>query len=294
MGALGLVLMAILLPVFLWWLYRLEGRGLSVGKRIGLVAIRMITLAALAVMVVEPVLISTRRETVKSHLPIVLDDSESMRFSDPYTDDSKAAEIATALKLRSEGKQSPIDRLRETPRLDLVKNALKPNMEALAKGRELFLYDLESAAQNGPDASARARKLDDIKPKRAVSPLGDALQGVMASHRGQPLAGVVLVTDGRSNAGEDPLRAAETAIRQNVPLYLIAAGCRGRAAKRSTRRDRGQPGRLRARSDDDRGRRRSTRTQGCRGDTRPRTARQRERMGADCQRARRFSGRTGS
>jgi hypothetical protein len=117
-----------------------------------------------------------------------------------------------------------MQRLRETPRLDLVKQALRPNLEALARGRDLYLYDFETAARKGPGGSVRSRKLDEIKPKRPVSPLGDALQGVLASHRGQPVAGLVLATDGRSNAGEDPLRAVEAAVRQNIPIYAIAAG----------------------------------------------------------------------
>src|SRR5581483_5050275 len=66
--------------------------------------------------------------------------------------------------------------------------------------------------------------LDGLKPERPVSPLGDALRGVLAAHRGQPVAGVVVTTDGRSNTGEDPLRAVEPAIRRNIPVYAIAAG----------------------------------------------------------------------
>ncbi len=35
---------------------------------------------------------------------------------------------------------------------------------------------------------------------------------------------MILATDGRSNSGEDPLRAVEAAIRQNIPIFAIAAG----------------------------------------------------------------------
>jgi hypothetical protein len=219
-----LVVGTVLLLALLWRLYRWERRELSAGKRALLVGLRILTLLAAAIMLVEPVLVSIRRETVPSHLMIVLDDSESMRFSDPYTDNSRAADIATRLKLESAGGKSPVDRLRETPRLDLVKSVLGSSLEALARGRELFVYDLGSAAQPGGGARAKARKLDEIQPNRAYSPLGDALHGVLAAHRGQPVAGVVLATDGRSNTGEDPLRVIEAAARQNIPIYSIAAG----------------------------------------------------------------------
>lgn len=223
-GAAVLILGALALLALLWRLYRREGRDVSRARRAALVGLRGLTLLAVAAMLVEPVLVSTRRETERSQLALILDDSESMKFADPYTDDSRAAEVAAALKLRSEGARSPVDRLRETPRLDLVKTVLRPHLEALGRGRVLSLYDLESAARSGPAGAARSRKLDEIRPSRPVSPLGDALQGVLASNRGRPVAGVVVATDGRSNTGEDPLRVVEAAVRQNVPVYAIAAG----------------------------------------------------------------------
>ena len=217
--------MAVVAFLFLvWWLYRIERRDLSPWKRGLLCGLRILTLAALAAMLIEPVLISSLRETIKSHLAIVLDDSESMKFSDPYTDQSKAVEIASRMKLESAGGRSSVERLRETPRLGLVKHGLQPNLDALGRGRELFLYDLESAARPGSGESARKRTLEDIQPNRPISPLGDAIHGVLAGHRGQPVAGMVIASDGRSNTGEEPLRALEAAVRQNIPIYAIAAG----------------------------------------------------------------------
>ncbi|GAC1474050.1 MAG: hypothetical protein NVSMB9_23720 [Isosphaeraceae bacterium] len=222
--ALAMALGALVLLVLLWRLYRREGRDLSRKKRAALVGLRGLTLLALAAMLVEPVLISSRRETVRSHLALVVDDSESMKFSDPYTDNSRAVQVAAGLRLPSRDGRSPVDRLRETPRLELVISALRPNLEALGRGRDLYLYDLESAARGGPGGAARSRTLDSLKPNRPVSPLGDALQGVLAAHRGSPVAGLILATDGRPNTGEDPLHAALAAVRQNVPIFAIAAG----------------------------------------------------------------------
>jgi len=224
LNAVALVLAAIALLFLLWGLYRWERRDLSRPKRALLVGFRVLTLLALVTMLVEPVLISSQRETVRSHLALILDDSESMKFSDPYTDESHAVDVAASLQIPSKDGRSSMQILRETPRLSLVKAVLGPNLEALGRGRDLFLYDLESAARPGPGESARTRTLDQIKPNRAVSPLGDALHGVLAAHRGQPVAGVILATDGRSNTGEDPLRAVEAAIRQNIPIFAIAAG----------------------------------------------------------------------
>jgi hypothetical protein len=223
--AAAVILVAAIACLFLiWWLYRHERPDLPPWKRALLSGLRVLTILALAAMLIEPVLISSQRETIRSHLAIILDDSESMKFSDPYTDESKAVEIASRMKLEATGGRSSVERLRETPRLGLVKHGLQPNLEALGRGREVFLYDLESAARPGSGESARKRTLEDIQPNRPISPLGDALHGVLAGHRGQPVAGVVIASDGRSNTGEDPLRAIEGAVRANIPIFAIASG----------------------------------------------------------------------
>jgi hypothetical protein len=147
-----------------------------------------------------------------------------MRFSDPYTDETRAVATAAALELQAQGGKSPVDRLRETPRLELAKKAISAHVDALGKGRDVAFYDLESASKAVTAGPARAKPLDEIQPRRSVSPLGDALRGVLAVHRGRPVAGIVLVSDGRSNAGEDPLRVAESLARMNIPIFPIASG----------------------------------------------------------------------
>jgi len=222
--ALALAAAVVAILALLWWLPRREKRDLSRPRRALLVGLRAIVLLAIAIMLVEPVLVSSHTETIRSHLPIIVDDSESMRFADPYTDESQAAEFAAALQLKTEKGKSPVDRLRGASRLDLVKASLSAQLEALGLGRDVFLYDLESASRTGTAGPARTRRLDEIQPGRSVSPLGDALRGALAAHRGRPVAGIVLVTDGRSNAGEDPLRVAEAATRLGIPIFPITAG----------------------------------------------------------------------
>ncbi len=222
--AVGLALGALALAFLVWRLARWGRPDLSLSRRILLATLRLTTIAALGVMLIEPVLVFVRREQNPSRLALILDDSESMRFSDPYTDESQAAAIAAKLGVESKDGKTPVDRLRESPRLGLAQKVLGANVEALAKGRDLFVYDLESAARPGGGDAARTRKLEDVQPKLSVSPLGDALRGVLAAHRGQPVAGLVIATDGRSNAGEDPARVVEAAARQKIPIFAIAAG----------------------------------------------------------------------
>ncbi|WP_165226274.1 VWA domain-containing protein [Aquisphaera insulae] len=225
-GGLALLIIAAAVAAFalLWWLPRREKRELSGPRRAWLAALRALVLLAAGIMLVEPVLVTSHRETVRSQLPIIVDDSESMRFSDPYTDETRAAATAAALKIEGEGGKSPVDRLRETPRLDLAKKAISAHLDDLGKGRDVSFFDLESASKAVTAGPARAKPLEEIQPRRSISPLGDALRGVLAVHRGRPVAGIALVSDGRSNAGEDPLRVAESLARLNVPIFPIASG----------------------------------------------------------------------
>ena len=223
-GAAAFLLAAVAALALLWWLDRRERRALSPWRRGALLALRCLVLLAGSAMLVEPVLVTSHRETLRSRLLLVVDDSESMGFSDPYTDDSRASALAASLELRSKDGRSPSERLRETPRLELVKGALTPHLEALGRGRDVFVDQLATAIEARPGSADQSRSLDDIESGRPVSPLGDAIRGVLAAHRGQPIAGVVLASDGRSNTGEDPIRVAEGAARQGVPIFAVAAG----------------------------------------------------------------------
>jgi len=225
-GAVAAALGVLIAVALVYRLYRRERQRSEFPGwvRAVLIGLRLLTLGTVGLMLLEPILVFTRREEIPSRLPLIVDDSESLRFSDPHTDETEAAAAAAKLRLESADGKSPVQRLRETPRLELAKRALGENLEALSKGRELSIHDLETAASPGAGASARTRKLEEIEPNRPVSALGDAIRGVLAANRGQPVAGLVVVTDGRSNGGEDPLRAAGEAARRGVPIFAIAAG----------------------------------------------------------------------
>src|SRR5215210_5493186 len=72
--ALALVGAAVATLALLWWLYRRERRrhDLARWKCALLVGLRALVLLVVGAMLVEPVLVSTRRETVPSHLAVVV------------------------------------------------------------------------------------------------------------------------------------------------------------------------------------------------------------------------------
>jgi hypothetical protein len=65
---------------------------------------------------------------------------------------------------------------------------------------------------------------DALQPTGTETHLGDALKSVLDRELGSPLAGIVILTDGRNNAGTDPRQVITVAQNMRVPLYVIGLG----------------------------------------------------------------------
>jgi len=56
------------------------------------------------------------------------------------------------------------------------------------------------------------------------SRMGDAINSILEQERGSPLAGIVVISDGRNNAGVDPLMTISEATLQGVPIHTVGMG----------------------------------------------------------------------
>ena len=242
--AVAIILAAIAFLFVVWRLYRWERSDLAPAKRALMAGLRALTLLALAAMLVEPVLISSHRETVKSHLALILDDSESMKFSDPYTDQSRAVEIASRMKLESSGGRSSVERLRETPRLESGQErpAGKPRSTGSRPGALLVRPRV-----GGP---ARVRRIGaGAHPRTISSPTARSLRWAMRSMACWPAIAASRWPAWSSPATDDPIpakshsRAVEAAVRQNIPDL-----CDRRRGRRRARETSAWPRSRRARS----------------------------------------------
>lgn len=63
-----------------------------------------------------------------------------------------------------------------------------------------------------------------LQPSGTETHLGDAIKSVLDRETGSPLAGIVVLTDGRNNAGVDPRQVVAAAQNLRVPLYVIGLG----------------------------------------------------------------------
>ncbi len=215
--ALAVVGIAALAAAVIWQLYRWEGRDLGVGMRMLLGGLRLATLACAALMLCDIVLVIDRRERVKSHLLLLVDTSDSMGLTDPY-DDATARRLSGGL--RGVGEATDTIGVRELTRLELAKRSLEPIWKDLAAGREIAVYGFDGQPRrvNG-DAP-----LADLQSGGATTAVGNALAQALAAHRGQPLAGVLIVSDGQSNGGEDPRKVAQQTGQDGTKISAVVVG----------------------------------------------------------------------
>jgi hypothetical protein len=66
--------------------------------------------------------------------------------------------------------------------------------------------------------------LDLVKADGEATSIGEALFDVLQMERGRPLAGVVVISDGRQNSGRSSEFSLETASRLRIPFYTIGVG----------------------------------------------------------------------
>ena len=63
-----------------------------------------------------------------------------------------------------------------------------------------------------------------LNPSGTATRVGETIQQIVNRERGGPIAGIVLVSDGRNNAGQDPQRAISSAVDAGIPIYPIGIG----------------------------------------------------------------------
>jgi hypothetical protein len=170
------------------------------------------------VMLLEPVLVFVRKEMIQSNLLVLKDASDSLELRDAYADGAQADQVAGALGLAWKANE-----LRQQKRSQLGERVLNRGLlEKLAASgdRRVEVREFTGQLINPATTQASTRPVID----RSSTAIGTAIRQAIASQQGQPLAGILLLTDGDSNTGEAPAKAAEYAAAEGVPVASIALG----------------------------------------------------------------------
>lgn len=221
-----------------WWTYR--GEGASAGrtaKRV-LAVLRSLAIILVVLLLFQPYAETSIKKLVKSHLIVLLDTSASMEFVDSYGDTTKREETRKVADL---GLVQPST----VSRLNLVKGALTNKkldlLNNLAKRFHLHVYTFDvdttllfSSSESwdeDEEQQSLSERIGELRGTGAYTFLGDAVSDVLDDFRlrDEPLAGVVVLTDGRqsqTSGAIEPMDAAKKAaeVQPGVPLFLVGVG----------------------------------------------------------------------
>ena len=204
--------------VLIWFLHRLykkDGPHLAPGRRYLLVGLRFLAVMGLVAMLLEPMFVVEKTDHVVSNLIVLRDASTSMDLKDGWDDTDEALATYTRLGLESR------DELRGLTRQELIERAMERGLLKLLEAdgdRRVLVHAfadrmLGAGADSTPDEGARQ-----------FTAIGSAIEQAIAAYQGTHVSGVVLISDGQSNAGADVGRAATLASAARIPVNVLAAG----------------------------------------------------------------------
>jgi hypothetical protein len=190
-----------------------------------LVMLRMVALLSLLAMLAQPTRRLTHINKIKPNVVVIVDNSDSMTVKDGRLPGERAAFEAAATGL------SPNDVLRST-RLERANAALNRAevVKTLGPNYNVRLYSFASRPHAIPLPTDPAKQRTY---RIAVGPdpvegdstqMGAAIRRPLEDLAGQPIAGVLVLSDGGHNLGEDPLSVADMARSARIPVSAVGIG----------------------------------------------------------------------
>jgi len=215
------VTVLILIPalvLFVGFVYRREGPSASIRAKVVLGSLRFAVVLVLLLVLFQPVSESKVFAVHRSTVGVLIDESLSMDRAEEYD-----ADLAAAL-----GKAAgvPAGEVSTTSRADLVRRVLKregvDRVSDLSGRVDVRLHAFASNAR--PIGAADETLASADEPSRGATAIGDALLTALSELRHKSLSALVVVTDGQSNVGKDPIEVATAAGADGVPVHAVAVG----------------------------------------------------------------------
>jgi len=216
--------------------YRKDSASLPVFWKIWLTGLRLAVIAGLIVIAINPQERTRKMSFRPSRVAVLIDTSLSMR----------EPESAPVVGSSAAGEAQPPSR--SAAIADILSHT--PLLSELRKQHEVSVYTFDSrltAQQTFPLAGVRpaggsafgpaggsattssspSKPVDwreTLQPRGLETRLGDSLRDLMRQVTGRTLSGIVVISDGGSNAGVDPSTANEVARRSKVRLISVGVG----------------------------------------------------------------------
>ncbi len=223
------------LAVAAWviWLYRRDTVELSLGWRVWLAALRLAALAGLLIIALNPHDRTQKDAFRPSRVAVLLDTSLSMRHPSESTmiggsvpDGNRSSRTEAVVALM--GQTKLLETLRQQHEVSVF------TFDSALSGPHR-VYSSTAGGPNGQPGPAGAQPSTQdpqtpvdwnelLRPRGLESRLGESLTELVRQAAGRTLSGIVVVTDGASNAGLDPVMAGERAIAAKAKLLTVGTG----------------------------------------------------------------------
>lgn len=203
----------ILIPgviAFSWWSYGGISR-LERPTRVVLSVLRACAITLALLLLFQPAIELVRYTKVETQVHVLVDDSASMQRKDTYPDAEQRAALTSL---------SGVESLGGTTRAELVRKVLdRPGglLEKLEDSYEVRLFRFQRKPMPIHD-------LSELTSRGARTQIGDALDLHLANAGAANLEAVLVVSDGRNNAGLDPVDVARKYRLTEAPIYTIGVG----------------------------------------------------------------------
>ena len=234
-----LVGVGVLLALYAWWVYRKDSAELRPGVGAILLLLRLTAFAGLFIFFLAPEKRTDHRIVRNSRVLVLADVSQSMGLTDSDSSsqtglprNQQVAELFSQGGLLASLQKKHdvvVSRFAESSQQITVlpKKKKEPAEEADAN-QENENTDKSSDDQENPSqAKPTAKPIDwvqELTPSGNETRIGEAIRDAIQSSRGEPLAGIILLTDGEHNAGIEVASALEMAAEAKVPIYTIGVG----------------------------------------------------------------------
>jgi len=212
--------------------YKRAAPELPSARRVALGVLRGAFAALLLILLLRPTLELTIDRAARRTVAFLFDTSASMSITDQRSDHDDSMRVALARDWidPAKGLGQPLRSFASgdlIARNDLLKAVLaNPRLDLtgkLSRDYNLRAYTFASQLAEIPSQDARSWPAS-LTASGSGTAIGDSIRETLNRSRGQPLAAIVLATDGASNTGSSALAAADAARSSNVPLYIYGVG----------------------------------------------------------------------
>ncbi len=206
-------------------LYRRDTVELGRGVALLLVSLRLAALLGLLWIYLLPQYRVEREQVIPSRVLLLVDTSQSATLADvPGPDGEPMRRIDAAVHLL---RDTPlVEKLRQVHRVTVLKYDAKA--ETVVDLPPYYAQKGSRAGTSAKDAPKQQEPAPDwarlLAAQGRQSRLCGVLREVLTAHHQDPLAGVVILTDGQNNTGEGPDAAVALAKENRVPLWPVGLG----------------------------------------------------------------------